>query len=330
MKIGIWYEVSGVLGGGNQFLRTLAKELTQRGHIVKSSPADNDIVLVNAFLKGPGKHLSPGEVAQLRLTGKVSPWAKFLHPFIWRFGLRNGPTIVHRLDGVSELIRGIPTKADRVHPAVNRLSDYTIFQSIYSKESFSWYHVNPKNNSIIYNGVDGDIFFPSKDPPSCNDATLNLVAISWSPNIRKGFAILSAASRIPGVDVRFIGRWCDAVDPSNVKLMGVMQSHELAQIMRNSDAMIHAAENEPCSNAIMEALACGLPVLYLDSGGNRELAGEFGVAISDNLENDVERLRADLSVLRDKVHTSRADFLIGPVAERYVQAFELALQLRGL
>ena len=33
----------------------------------------------------------------------------------------------------------------------------------------------------------------------------------------------------------------------------------------------------PCSNAVIEALACGLPVLYLNDGGHPELVGLAGL-----------------------------------------------------
>lgn len=331
MKICIWFEVTNQpWGGGNQFLRALAAVLDEMGHEVSHVPGNADVILINSHNAGPNQLLYPGTVAQVLQSGRAATkWSRFISADLWRLLPRRGPAIVHRLDGVAELIRGRKTIADKLVPALNRLTDFTIFQSRYSCESFFSHGVQPKNSNIILNGVDGRIFYPPSQKQQPNK-TLRLIATSWSPNPRKGFAILAKISQVSGVEVQFVGRWSKLIDPLNVKLLGEKTSSELADYLRDSDAMIHAAENEPCSNAILEALACGLPVLYLDSGGNRELAGEFGITISDNLQEDVDRLRADLWVLRDKVLASRSDFLIGPVAERYVQAFGLALQLRGL
>ena len=41
---------------------------------------------------------------------------------------------------------------------------------------------------------------------------------------------------------------------------------------------VHRPErDDPCSNALLEALACGLPAAYRDSGGHPELVGEGGL-----------------------------------------------------
>ena len=98
--------------------------------------------------------------------------------------------------------------------------------------------------------------------------------------------------------------------------------------MREHDALIHAAKNEPCSNTVVEALASGLPALYLDSGGNKELAGEYGVAISDDLEQDLEVFRSSYNELRERVLDHREKFLMPRAAKAYMESFERARDLR--
>ena len=41
-----------------------------------------------------------------------------------------------------------------------------------------------------------------------------------------------------------------------------------------------ASEDDPCSNALIEAIHCGLPAVYLESGGHNELVGGGGVGFS--------------------------------------------------
>ena len=39
--------------------------------------------------------------------------------------------------------------------------------------------------------------------------------------------------------------------------------------------------HDPCSNAIIEAMACGLPVIFHNSGGNFELVGNAGWGVGE-------------------------------------------------
>lgn len=329
MNVCVWFQTTeGPWGGGNQFLKALGRWLAAHGHQVTDRPrGGEDVVLVNAFNAGAGQRLRPNEVAHVRRQGVVRPWSRFVPARLSSSLARKGPAIVHRLDGVAELVRGRRTEADDLQRDVNALTDFTIFQSVYCRESFGSVGVTPPASTIIYNGVDGSVFYPAAERREPG-RVLRFIGSSWSSNPRKGFPTLAALSLVPDVEVRFAGRWPESVDPQRVVMLGAKPSADLAGSLRDADAMVHAAENEPCSNAILEALACGLPVLYRDSGGNRELAGDFGVAIGDDrLAANVERLRASYDALRANVLASRERFLIDGVARQYVQAFQEA---RGL
>jgi glycosyltransferase involved in cell wall biosynthesis len=65
-------------------------------------------------------------------------------------------------------------------------------------------------------------------------------------------------------------------------------SQELSEILRNQDVYLTASENDPCSNALIEALSCGLPSLGLNSGGHPEIIG-YGGLVFDRKE-EIERM----------------------------------------
>ena len=313
-------------GGGNQFLKALSAELTAMGHRVTRRPTPStQAVLLNGFNYASGKSLRVRQVAHLRQTGKMTILGELVPIRLQLRRARRGPVLLHRVDGVPELVRGKRTVADEVQPAVDRLTDHTIFQTEYCRESFVQHcGISPASWSVINNAVDPTLFYPGDGSEEPN-GTIRLVAVSWSSNIRKGFPVLAEISRLPDVELTFVGRWCPEVDPANVKLAGVLESSGVGDILRSSHAMIHAAFEEPCSNAIVEAMACGLPIVYRDSGGNRELAEEYGIALSDDLRRDVDNLRQRYQFLRDKVLTDRSRFLINRAASEYLSLFRRAI-----
>jgi len=326
MKICIWCEVTDQpWGGSNQFLRAFSKELTRLGHDITHKPQKGcDVVLINAHNTGPGTYLSPNHVAELKQRGRISSYGSLISTSLWTLLPRRGPFLFHRLDGVPESYRRVKTKADDIQFTVNPLADFTIFQSDYCRNDFEQRGIHPLRSRVIYNGTDPLLFYPTGDPLPM-DSILRLVAVSWSMNIHKGFAKLAEISQIPGVEIRFIGRWPPSIGTAKVILLGTKTSPQTAEILRQSHAMIHAAENDPCSNAIIEALASGLPVLFKDSGGNRELAGDYGIVLTNNTKMDIEQLRYSYKELREKILEHRSRFLIGRAAGQYLDAFQSAL-----
>ena len=310
-------------GGGNQFLKALIAEFRRRGlHVTTRPTARTQAVLLNGFNQGSGRPLRVKKVARLQRTGRMA-----LLPRGYR-RRQPRPVLVHRVDGVPHLTRGQKTNADIIQPAVNALTDHTIFQSDFCRTSFqaNCDHA-PTSWRVVKNAVDPSVFFPPDQRRQLGRVT-SLVATSWSPNPSKGFSTLAAISRLPGVQLTFAGNWCPDVDPAKTKLVGALNSVKLSELLRSSDAMVHAAMNEPCSNSIVEALACGLPVVYRDSGGNRELAGDYGVALTGDIEETVAALTSRWSALREKVINDRPGFLIPRAAEEYLAAFHDTIRQR--
>ena len=87
------------------------------------------------------------------------------------------------------------------------------------------------------------------------------------------------------------------------------------------------SRDDPCSNALLEALACGLPAAYRDSGGHPELVGDGGLPFREDEElGDVlDRLVAELDERRAAIATRPISW----VADRYLEVLGLTVHLES-
>jgi glycosyltransferase involved in cell wall biosynthesis len=271
-------------GGGNQFLLALVGELERRGLTIEANrlSGSTPACLYNSF--------------------------NFDFTRLRRFA-RGDVRMVHRVDGPIGVYRGFDDGTDRRIVAINALADATILQSRYSLEKHAELGLELRNPTVIHNAVDPAIFHPpAQRKPS---ERLRLIATSWSDNRRKGFDVLTWLDHnldFDAYEVTFAGRTQVSFD--HIRVVGPLPSRELADVLRTQDAFLAASRDDPCSNALLEALACGLPAVYLRSGGHPELVGDAGVGFAA-----AEDVPAALARLRDELDERRAAIRVPSLSE---------------
>jgi glycosyltransferase involved in cell wall biosynthesis len=145
-----------------------------------------------------------------------------------------------------------------------------------------------------------------------------VVATSWSDNPRKGADSLQWLDRNlerAGAEVTFVGNTRASFD--RIRTVSAVPSHEVAEILRANDVYLATSRDDPCSNALLEALACGLPAAYLRSGGHAELVGDGGIGF-----DSAEELPDVFEVLGEELAARRAVIRIPTLAEtadRYLE-----------
>jgi glycosyltransferase involved in cell wall biosynthesis len=280
-------------GGGNQFLGALVRELEGRGldvewnRISGGTPA----CLFNSFNFG---------FRRLR-----------------RFA-RDGVRMVHRVDGPIGVYRGFDDGTDRRIVELNgALADATVFQSRWSLDAHRELGLELREPHVIPNAPDPAIFFPPASREPLDGRPLRLVASSWSDNPRKGADALVWLDRNlpPGVDVTFVGR--TQLRLERVRVVGPLSSLALAELLRAHDAYLAASVDDPCSNALLEALACGLPAVFRRSGGHPELVGDAGVGFDEpeGLGEALASLAAALDERRVRIRVPA----LSDVGDRYLE-----------
>ncbi|HJO92894.1 MAG TPA: glycosyltransferase family 4 protein [Victivallales bacterium] len=76
----------------------------------------------------------------------------------------------------------------------------------------------------------------------------------------------------------------------NVEFLGKFTQKEGPAIYNKADILLHTKFMDPCPGIILEAMSCGLPVVYPANGGLPELVGEncgIGVLTEENYENKI-------------------------------------------
>jgi glycosyltransferase involved in cell wall biosynthesis len=231
--------------------------------------------------------------------------------------------MVHRVDGPIGAYRGFDDGTDRRIAELNRrLAQATILQSRFSLEKHRELGYELRDPAVIPNAVDPAIFHPPAGREPLDGRRVRVVASSWSVNPRKGaetFAWLDRHLDRSRYELTYLGQ--PPVAFSWIRAVGPVPSDEVARELRRNDVYVAASRDDPCSNALLEALACGLPVAYLDSGGHPELVGEAGIPFraDDELPDVLERL----VVAADRYRAAISVPSISSVADRYLEVLGL-------
>ncbi len=269
------------MGGGNQFLKALREYFRKNGNYAESIAAAN-IVLFNSFPFGDFKKIK--ELAEIHSAGKV---------------------VVHRVDGPISVVRGKDKIVDHLINKINSwFTDATIFQTEWSRKECHAMGMDHKTHeTVVINGADPSIFFPQTNPSSAHPK-IRIVATSWSDNWRKGFDVYEFLDKHLDFDryeFTFIGN--SRVAFQKIKKIAPLNSKELAANLRQQDIYLTASVNDPCSNALIEAINCGLPCLVRNSGGHPEILQEGGLTFQgcEDVLSVLEKLNAQVRQRKEKL-----------------------------
>ncbi len=243
-------------GGGNQFLKALGVEFNHLG-ILSNNPRKATHIIFN----------SHHDLDWVEAYKKKFPDKYF----------------IHRVDGPISLIRGGEHEVDdEIFKANLALAHTSIFQSKWSLYNTRKLGYNPISPHVVINGSDYRIFNTQNRISYSNRRKLKIISSSWSNNPRKGGDIykwLDEALDFSQLDYTFVGRTNKHF--KNIRLIAPQPSEMLANLLKHHDIYITASDQDPCSNALIEALSCGLPAIFFNRGGHPEIVQQGGLGFEN-------------------------------------------------
>ena len=174
------------------------------------------------------------------------------------------------------------------------------------------------------NGIDDKLFYPRDREAARQHCQLPLerpiVVFVGHLIERKGpLRVLEAVQSQPEIGVVFLGKGPQVPEGPQVLFQGEVLHDEVPIWLSAADVFVLPTMNEGCSNAILEALSCGLPVVSSDLPFNHAILDKEVAILVD--PNDVAALSQAIVTLIDNPEQREA---MGKAALQKAQSYLLA------
>jgi len=313
------------------------------------------------LVPGPGEAVAGGTAKFQRLAARFpnsptdfsllylgSTWLpRDLRPLLWLARRRGAPIVVNQ-SGVA-----YPGWAGAATEEINRQfrrallsADPVLYQSEFCKRSADEFLGEPHGTwEVLYNAVDVERFTPGSAPP--DGPAVLLLGGDQTQAYRLELGLRTLA-QLPGARLLVTGRLVSDPQPllhelgiaDRVELAGRYAQSDAPDLFRRAHLLLHTKVLDPCPSLVIEAMACGLPVVYAASGGTVELVGDeagIGVPHPESWERDqppspealaaaVRRVFADRERYAAAARRRSERFALGPWLERHAEAFEALLK----
>lgn len=209
-------------------------------------------------------------------------------------------------NALEHLVSSLTTKEKK---EFSKIVTGVICVSTENKRKCIAYGLAPENNIVVLpNSVDTSIFVRNANRDVRKELGVFpddfLIAFTGAFIHRKGSARLSAAiDRLNDshIKVVFIGASLEGDDAtptcSGIVHMGRLEHSEIPQYLFAADCFCLPTLNEGCSNAIVEAVAAGLPIISSNLPFNDDILDESNSIVVDPM--DVDEIANAIKKLRD-------------------------------
>jgi glycosyltransferase involved in cell wall biosynthesis len=320
MKIYIHYDITNKpWGGGNSFLKAFRHYCIKNNiELAKNINDDYDILFFNAASKSKRKAISIDELIKIKTIGVNNKIINKIFP-------KKKKLLVYRSDGFRDEYADIDDNSgDLIQLLSLQIANHVIFQNKSSLKTASRNRIGYcKNNyDIVYNGVNQELF-TLKQSFWDGKSNVKVFSANWSNNKNKGYEAIAMFSELKGVDSFFCGNWPSDIDKKNVNVFPPLSQEELSKEYKKYDIFLHPSKYDQSPNVCLEAISCGLPIIYHETSGIKEVAGVCGIEIDElDLENTLESIKKEYKDLILIIKNKRKYYSIERSASEYINIFK--------
>lgn len=193
-------------------------------------------------------------------------------------------------DALEELVSGMTVEQKE---QFSQMINGVICVSSENKRKCLSYGLSSEENTIVLpNCVDDTLFRPNDDRSFRKEMGINdndfVVSFSGAFIKRKGAKVLSEAiAKLSDAHIKaiFMGRLVEGdksePDCPGIVYKGSTEHSLMPKYLNASDVFVLPTQNEGCSNAIVEALACGIPVISSNRPFNDDILNENNSILID-------------------------------------------------
>lgn len=266
-------------GGGSQFLSALRDYLNKKD-MFTSFHRQSDVIIFNS-------HHNISKILELRLK----------YP---------DKIFIHRMGSIFTLARN-DNYLDKIVMDVNdKVADGTIFQSEWQRMTYHNLGLKYKPLEIVIPNASN---YSIKEQIKTNSKT-RLVTTNWSTNPKKGFNIYNYIDHTLDFTKYFYGFIGNSPNKfRNIIIIPPQRPSDISNLLKLNSIFISASQHEACSNSIIEALTCNLPVIALNSGGNSEIIKKGGILCNNELEfiEAIDKVSSNLEYYKQRISVANMD-----------------------
>ena len=170
---------------------------------------------------------------------------------------------------------------------------------------------------VLPNGIDEKVFHKMPKEQCRQELKINLhdiIAVFVGAfNERKGvLRVLEASKDVEGLKLFFIGSGELKPEGDNILFSGRLDHNDIPLYLNAADFFVLPTKAEGCCNAIVEALACGLPVISSNASFNDGLLDEF-----NSIRIDPENIAELTAAMKKLAYNKDLRETLGNNAERF-------------